>query len=68
MTFLQIYCFLDTVGDPVLKSVFDVQSKSFTPGDAIHFARGVGYSSLWILYFFTDDVLGFFSKANRENC
>jgi hypothetical protein len=62
MTFLLFYCLLDTLSGMALRSIFFLQSKRLALRDVLHFARGVGYSSLWILYFFTDNVLAFFQQ------
>ena len=67
MTFLQMYCFLDTiVGDVVLRLAVGFQSKPFSPQAAMYVTRGVVYSALWILYFYTDDVLAFFQQPQNR--
>ena len=67
MTFLQLYVLLDTtIGEAILSSVFPSQSAPFASRNVFLFARGVGNSALWILYFFTDDVLAFFQQPQER--
>ena len=66
MIFAQIYSFLDTIRETVERSVLHLQSELFTSSEVIPFAVRVGFSSLWILYFFTDDVLAFFQQYQER--
>jgi hypothetical protein len=65
MVILQVYTFVDVVGGLILNSTI-IRSSVQQMSNPIRFAKDAAVSSLWFLYFFTNDVLAFFQRSQER--